>query len=49
MQDKVFGASYHAVNIALSAPLLITTRLANAYGLQAVLLGMSIIVAAIGI
>lgn len=49
MQGKVFGASYHAVNIALSAPLLITTRLANAYGLQTVLLGMSIIVATIGI
>lgn len=49
MQGKVFGFQNHAINIALSAPLLITTRLANAYGLQAVLLGMSIIVAAIGI
>ncbi|BAZ15169.1 major facilitator superfamily protein [Calothrix sp. NIES-4071] len=49
MHGKVFGFQNHAVNIALSAPLLITTRLANAYGLQSVLLGMSIIVAAIGI
>lgn len=49
MHGKVFGFQNHAVNIALSAPLLITTRLANAYGLQAVLLGMSIIVAGIGI
>lgn len=49
MHGKVFGFQNHAINIALSAPLLITTRLANAFGLQIVLIGMSIIVAMVGI
>jgi hypothetical protein len=49
MHGKVFGFQNHAVNIALSAPLLITTRLANAFGLTAVLIGMSITVAVVGV
>ncbi len=49
MHGKVFGFQNHAINIALSAPLLITTRLVNAYGLTPVLIGMSITVAFVGV
>jgi predicted MFS family arabinose efflux permease len=49
MHGKVFGFQNHAVNIALSLPLLVTTRLANAFGLTAVLIGMSITVAVVGV
>ncbi|TAF06824.1 MAG: MFS transporter [Nostocales cyanobacterium] len=48
MHGKVFGFQNHAINIALSAPLLITTKLVNAFGLSIVLCGMSLTVAAIG-
>jgi predicted MFS family arabinose efflux permease len=48
MHGKVFGFQNHAINIALTAPLLITTKLVNAFGLSAVLLGMSIVVGAVG-
>lgn len=49
MHGKVFGFQNHAVNIALSAPLLITERLTNVFGLRSVLVGMSIVVTLIGI
>jgi predicted MFS family arabinose efflux permease len=49
MHGKVFGFQNHAINIALTAPLLITTKLVNAFGLSVVLLGMSVVVGAIGI
>lgn len=49
MHGKVFGFQNHAINIALTAPLLITTKLVNAFGLSVVLLGMSVLVGAIGI
>ena len=49
MHGKVFGFQNHAINIALTAPLLITTKLVNAFGLSVVLLGMSVFVGAIGI
>ncbi|MBD2691166.1 MFS transporter [Anabaena catenula] len=49
MHGKVFGFQNHAINIALTAPLLITTKLVNAFGLSAVLLGMSLVVAAVGV
>ncbi|KHG41878.1 MULTISPECIES: MFS transporter [Aphanizomenon] len=49
MHGKVFGFQNHAINIALTAPLLITTKLVNAFGLSAVLFGISIVVGAIGI
>jgi predicted MFS family arabinose efflux permease len=49
MHGKVFGFQNHAVNIALTAPLLITTKLVNGFGLSAVLLGMSIVVGAVGL
>ncbi|MEB3181652.1 MAG: MFS transporter [Nostocaceae cyanobacterium] len=49
MHGKVFGFQNHAINIALTAPLLITTRLANTFGLRAVLVGMSLVVAVVGI
>ena len=49
MHGKVFGFQNHAINIALSAPLLITERLANYFGLRAVLLGMSLTVAVVGV
>ncbi|MEA5617862.1 MFS transporter [Cronbergia sp. UHCC 0137] len=48
MHGKVFGFQNHAVNIALSAPLLITTKLVNSFGLSIVLCGMSIFVFAVG-
>ncbi|MBD2385898.1 MFS transporter [Cylindrospermum sp. FACHB-282] len=49
MHGKVFGFQNHAINIALTAPLLITTKLVNAFGLSIVLLGMSVVVAAVGV
>ncbi|MEM9924527.1 MAG: MFS transporter [Cyanobacteria bacterium P01_D01_bin.50] len=49
MHGKMFGFQNHAVNIALTAPLLITERLTNHFGLRNVLLAISIIVAGIGI
>ncbi|MBK1986472.1 MFS transporter [Sphaerospermopsis aphanizomenoides BCCUSP55] len=48
MHGKVFGFQNHAINIALSAPLLITTKLVNAFGLSLVLCGMSFTVLVIG-
>ncbi|MGB6294862.1 MAG: MFS transporter [Rivularia sp. (in: cyanobacteria)] len=49
MHGKMFGFQNHAVNIALTAPLLITERLTNYFGLRPVLLAISFIVATIGI
>lgn len=49
MRGKVFGFQNNAVNIALSVPLVITGPLADRYGLQPVLWGMSAIVAVAGI
>ncbi|HLO88852.1 MAG TPA: MFS transporter [Nostocaceae cyanobacterium] len=49
MHGKVFGFQNHAVNIALSAPLLITTKLVDQLGLSIVLLGMSLLVASVGV
>jgi predicted MFS family arabinose efflux permease len=49
MHGKVFGFQNHAVNIALSAPLAITGPLTDALGLRAVLVAMSIVVAAVGV
>lgn len=49
MHGKVFGFQNHAVNIALSFPLLITTKLVNALGLSLFLFGMSLTVAIIGL
>ena len=49
MHGKVFGFQNHAVNIALSAPLLITEKLTNAIGLRSVLIGMSIAVTIVGV
>ncbi|MFM6011972.1 MAG: MFS transporter [Dolichospermum sp.] len=49
MHGKVFGFQNHAINIALTAPLLITAKLVNSFGLSVVLLGMSVLVGAIGI
>ncbi|HCF28716.1 MAG TPA: MFS transporter [Cyanobacteria bacterium UBA11049] len=49
MHGKVFGFQNHAVNIALSAPLLITERLTNAIGLRSVLISMSITVTIVGV
>ena len=45
----MFGFQNHAVNIALTAPLLITERLTNYLGLRIVLLVISFIVATVGI
>ncbi|MEB3220274.1 MAG: MFS transporter [Nostocales cyanobacterium 94392] len=49
MHGKMFGFQNHAVNIALTAPLLITERLTNYFGLRYVLLAISVIVTTIGI
>jgi predicted MFS family arabinose efflux permease len=49
MHGKVFGFQNHAVNIALSAPLAITGALTNALGLRFVLVGMSVLVAVVGV
>ncbi|MBF2009545.1 MFS transporter [Chlorogloeopsis fritschii PCC 9212] len=49
MHGKVFGFQNHAVNIALSAPLAITGPVTDALGLRSVLVGMSVIVAVVGV
>ncbi|WP_315788142.1 MFS transporter [Fischerella sp. JS2] len=49
MLGKVFGFQNHAINIALSAPLAITGPITDALGLRSVLVGMSVIVAVIGV
>ncbi|MCF4967081.1 MFS transporter [Nostoc sp. CMAA1605] len=49
MYGKVFGFQNHAVNIALSAPLAITGPLIDQLGSRTVLLGMSFIVAVVGV
>jgi predicted MFS family arabinose efflux permease len=49
MHGKVFGFQNNAVNIALSAPLAIAGPLTDAIGLRSVLLGMSILVALVGV
>ncbi|BAU06821.1 MFS transporter [Fischerella major NIES-592] len=49
MLGKVFGFQNHAINIALSAPLAITGPITDALGLRTVLVGMSVIVAVIGV
>lgn len=49
MHGKVFGFQNHIVNIALSAPLAITGPLTDVLGLRTVLVGMSIVVATVGI
>ncbi|MER3492713.1 MAG: MFS transporter [Mastigocladus sp. ERB_26_2] len=49
MLGKVFGFQNHAINIALSAPLAITGPITDALGLRTVLVGMSVIVAIIGV
>ncbi|CDN14423.1 hypothetical protein RintRC_1465 [Richelia intracellularis] len=49
MHGKVFGFQNHAVNIALSAPLAIAGPLTDAFGLRSVLVGMSLIVAGVGV
>ncbi|MEM7725487.1 MAG: MFS transporter [Cyanobacteria bacterium P01_A01_bin.45] len=48
MHGRVFGFQNHLVNIALSAPLLITERLTSLFGLRPVLLAMSFVVVIIG-
>ena len=48
MLGKVFGFQNHAVNIALSLPLAVTGPVTDFLGLRVVLIGMSIIVAAVG-
>jgi MFS family permease len=49
MRGKVFGFQNNAVNIALTVPLVITGPLADKFGLQPVLWGMSTIVAIAGV
>ena len=49
MLGKVFGFQNHAVNIALSVPLAITGPLTDALGLRIVLIGMSVVVTAVGV
>jgi predicted MFS family arabinose efflux permease len=49
MLGKVFGFQNHAVNIALSVPLAITGPITDAFGLRIVLVGMSIVVAGVGV
>ena len=49
MYGKVFGFQNHIVNIALSAPLAITGPLTDILGLRIVLVGMSVVVAGVGI
>lgn len=48
MRGKVFGFQNNAVNIALSVPLGIAGPMTDKFGLQAVLLGMSLVVVAAG-
>ena len=49
MHGKVFGFQNHVVNIALTVPLLVTERLANAFGLRTTLIAISAVVAIIGV
>ena len=49
MHGKVFGFQNHLMNIALSLPLAITGPLTDFLGLKVVLVGMSILVCAIGV
>jgi MFS family permease len=49
MRGKVFGVQNNVVNIALSLPLAIAGLLADAIGLQQVLIGMGIIVIVLGL
>lgn len=49
MHGKVFGFQNHAVNIALSLPLAITGPLTDTLGLRTVLIGMSLVVASVGV
>jgi MFS family permease len=48
MRGKVFGFQNNIVNIALSIPLAIAGVLTNLFGLQFVLVGMSIVVSIVG-
>ncbi|MEH1997496.1 MAG: MFS transporter [Nostoc sp.] len=49
MHGKVFGFQNHAVNIALALPLAITGPLTDALGLRIILVGMSLVVAVVGV
>ncbi len=49
MRGKVFGFQNNAVNVALSLPLAISGPLADRFGLNAVLIGMSLAIASAGI
>lgn len=49
MRGKVFGFQNNVVNIALSLPLAIAGPLTDAIGLRAVLVGMSMLVVAVGV
>jgi MFS family permease len=49
MRGKVFGFQNNVVNIALSLPLAIAGPLTDTFGLQAVLIGISITVAGVGV
>jgi sugar phosphate permease len=49
MYGTVFGFQNHAVNIALAVPLAITGPLTDALGLRTVLIGMSFVVATVGV
>jgi predicted MFS family arabinose efflux permease len=49
MLGKVFGFQNHAVNIALSVPLAITGPVTDILGLRTVLVGMSVVVAVVGV
>jgi MFS family permease len=49
MRGKVFGFQNNAVNIAIAIPLIIVAPLADRFGLQPVLWGMSVIVVVAGL
>jgi MFS family permease len=49
MRGKVFGFQNNAVNVALSLPLAISGPLADRFGLNAILIGMSLAIAGAGI
>lgn len=49
MRGKVFGLQNNVVNIVLSVPLAVTGALTDAIGLQAVLIGMSLVVGVVGV
>ncbi len=49
MRGKVFGFQNNAVNVALSLPLAIAGPLADRFGINAVLIGMSMVIASAGI